>query len=169
MGMLGKGKSKEAVDAMHESDRNVGGLMPWMETTPNAEIDKDKLYFCVATWGTMNALSMVKFAALTSKIGGELSSPASGLVGQSRQIQMGVLDVRAETFTVWHEREKMAAFYRSDAHQHAMKSMKGAIDFRVLRVWVRGADIPRSGDSQASKNFVLRIKSGGFPAAKASG
>lgn len=150
---------------MHEKDRIVSGLLkPWVAVTPSAEIDKNKEYFCVATWGTMHCMSSGKFAVLTSKIGHELHSlPEGHLVGESRQIQLGIMDLRAETFTVWHEREHMAAFYKSGVHQHAMTSMKDAVDFRVRRAWVKGADLPGHGNLAATKAFVLRIKSGDFP------
>ena len=87
-------------------------------------------------------------------------------MGETRQVSIwGVSDFRVETFTVWHDRESMASFYKSGAHLNAMKSMKDDIDFRVRRVWVKGGDIPRVGDRAAAKEFVLRVKRGDFPEA----
>mmetsp|Transcript_39571 Transcript_39571/g.47567 ORF Transcript_39571/g.47567 Transcript_39571/m.47567 type:complete len:171 (-) Transcript_39571:241-753(-) len=164
MGVYRSQRSVSMINDMHKKDLNIGLLSPWVAATPTIEIDKGKEYFCVATWGTMSMWSSPKFAMLTSKIGRELHSlPHGHLIGETRQIQaLGLTDFRAETFTVWHERAHMAAFYKSGAHQHAMTSMKDAIDFRVRRVWVKGSDLPSVGDNDATKAFVLRIKSGGF-------
>jgi hypothetical protein len=155
------------INAMHQKDQYVGILKPWVSVTPNAEIDKNKEYLAVATWGTMSLSDMPKFAWLTSKIGSELRSlPRGHLVGETRQVSTwGASDFRAETFTVWHEREHMAKFYRSGAHHNAMTGMKERVDFRVRRVWVKGSDLPIAGDAASNKAFVSRIKSGDFPEA----
>jgi len=160
-------KRDEQVNAMHKKDQNVGLVKPWVLVTPTTEIDKNKDYFCVATWGTMGAWRSMKFARMTSSVGRELHALPRDrrLVGETRQFQLGITDFRAETFTVWHDRSHMAAFYKSGAHERAMTSMRGEIDFRVRRVWVKGADLPSEGDSAATNAFILRIKSGGFPEA----
>jgi len=153
------------VTAMHKDDQYIGLLKPWV-LTPNTQIDKDKEYFTVATWGTMHSLRIFKFAWLTSKIGKQLHSEGSGLIGETRQVtNWGFSDCRGETFTVWQKREDMAAFYRSGAHKNAMISMKDDVSFRVRRVWVKGSDLPTPGDYESNKAFVLRIKSGDFPEA----
>eukprot|EP00521_Asterionellopsis_glacialis_P000881 CAMPEP_0195256310 /NCGR_PEP_ID=MMETSP0706-20130129/6158_1 /TAXON_ID=33640 /ORGANISM="Asterionellopsis glacialis, Strain CCMP134" /LENGTH=168 /DNA_ID=CAMNT_0040309325 /DNA_START=80 /DNA_END=586 /DNA_ORIENTATION=- len=163
MGMFGK-KSKEQIQAMFEKDQNVGLLTPWVAMTPTSEIDKNKDYFCVATWGTMSGISSIKFVKLTSEIN-LAGLPKGHLVGETRQIQPGITDFRAETFTVWHERKHMAAFYKSGAHKNAMESMRDEVNFKVRRVWVKGSDIPKPGDRAATESLVLRIKSGDFPEA----
>mmetsp|Transcript_7958 Transcript_7958/g.11579 ORF Transcript_7958/g.11579 Transcript_7958/m.11579 type:complete len:190 (-) Transcript_7958:108-677(-) len=170
--MCTRGKTSAArqaiVTAMHKEDRYIGLLMPWVMTSNGTQhkIDKDKEYFTVATWGTMHAVHILKFAWLTSKIGKQLHSKGSGLIGETRQVSTwGFSDFRGETFTVWQERDHMAAFYQSGSHRHAMTSMKDDVDFRVRRVWVKGSDLPTPGDSTSTKAFVLRIKSGDFPEA----
>eukprot|EP00547_Thalassionema_nitzschioides_P007156 CAMPEP_0194219642 /NCGR_PEP_ID=MMETSP0156-20130528/26449_1 /TAXON_ID=33649 /ORGANISM="Thalassionema nitzschioides, Strain L26-B" /LENGTH=155 /DNA_ID=CAMNT_0038949393 /DNA_START=152 /DNA_END=619 /DNA_ORIENTATION=+ len=151
---------------MHKKDQYIGLLKPWVIGPNTTMIDKDKEYFTVATWGTMHTSSSFKFAWLTSKIGKQLHSEGSGLIGETRQVSTwGFSDFRAETFTVWQEREDMAKFYKSSAHKNAMTSMKDDVSFRVRRVWVKGSDLPTPGDSKATKAFVLRIKSGDFPEA----
>ena len=158
----------EKIDNLHRTDQYVGILKPWVASSTK-HIEKDREYFCVATWGTMHMFHMPKFWCLTNKIGLELHGEIHGkhLVGETRQVSTwGISDFRAETFTVWHEREHMAAFYKSGAHRDAMMSMKDKTDFRVRRCWVKGADIPSAGDSEATRSFVLRIKSGEFPEAK---
>ena len=160
--------TSEMIDQMHKSDQYIGLMKPWVKVS-SKPIEKDKKYFCVATWGSMHLLKCPKFMWLTSKIGSELHGDIHGqhLVGETRQVcTWGFTDLRAETFTVWHEREHMAKFYKSGAHKTAMMSMDNDIDFRVRRCWVKGSDIPSEGDSTATKAFVLRIKSGDFPEAK---
>lgn len=128
---------------MHKSDQYIGLMKPWVKVS-SKPIEKDKEYFCVATWGSMHILKCPKFMWLTSKIGSELHSKVHGehLVGETRQVcNWGISDFRAETFTVWHEREAMATFYKSGAHKNAMESMKHDIDFRARRVWVTGTEI----------------------------
>lgn len=158
------------INAMHQKDKTAGMLIPWVSVTPTSELDKDKDYFCVATWGTMGAWRSGQFWTLTKGVGQELHAlPQGQLVGETRQIQPGILDFRGETFTVWHERAHMAAFYKSGAHQHAMTTMRDVVNFRVRRVWVKGSDVPKAGDSAATRAFVHRIKSGGFPEAAKAG
>mmetsp|Transcript_33963 Transcript_33963/g.100083 ORF Transcript_33963/g.100083 Transcript_33963/m.100083 type:complete len:176 (-) Transcript_33963:336-863(-) len=155
------------VTAMHKGDQYIGLLKPWA-LPPNTQtpIDKEKEYFTVATWGTMHTARAFKFARLTSAIGEQLHSEGSGLIGETRQVSTwGFSDFRAETFTVWHEREHMAAFYQSGAHRRAMTEMKEDVSFRVRRVWVKGSDLPTPGDSTSTKAFVSRIKNGDFPEA----
>merc|ERR1712111_8234 len=102
----------------HQRDQYIGLLKPWVASS-DAEIDKD--YFCVATWGTMHVSAFPKFAWLTRKIGPELHGiHGRHLVGETRQVSFwSMSDFRAETFTVWHEREHMAKFYQSGAHRNA--------------------------------------------------
>lgn len=161
----GKAATRQSiVTAMHKEDQYIGLLKPWVITS-NTQINKDKEYFTVATWGTMHTSRALKFSRLTSTIGEQLHSEG-GLIGETRQVSTwGFSDFRAETFTVWREREHMAAFYQSGAHRHAMTSMKDDVSFRVRRVWVKGSDLPTPGDSRSTKAFVLRIKSGDFPEA----
>eukprot|EP00566_Odontella_aurita_P026856 CAMPEP_0113538624 /NCGR_PEP_ID=MMETSP0015_2-20120614/7470_1 /TAXON_ID=2838 /ORGANISM="Odontella" /LENGTH=172 /DNA_ID=CAMNT_0000438221 /DNA_START=237 /DNA_END=755 /DNA_ORIENTATION=+ /assembly_acc=CAM_ASM_000160 len=158
----------QMISEIHQKDQYVGLLKPWVASS-TVPIDENKEYFCVATWGTMHLLNMPKFARLTSKIGSELHNKETHgqhLVGETRQVcNWGLSDFRAETFTVWHEREYMAKFYKSGAHRNAMTSMKDDVDFRVRRVWVKGGELPRMGDSASTREFVSRIKSGGFPEA----
>ena len=156
-----------AIDTLHKTDQYVGVLKPWTPGTSQIPIDKEKDYFCVATWGTMHILKCPKFMWHTSKIGPELhGTHGQHLVGETRQVNVwGVSDFRVETFTVWHEREYMAEFYKSGAHKNAMISMKDDMDFRARRVWVKGEDIPSAGDAVATNSFVLRVKSGDFPEA----
>ena len=156
-----------AIDTMHKTDQYVGALSTWKTGTSQIPLDNEKDYFCVATWGTMHILKFPKFIWHTSKIGPELhNSHGKHLVGETRQVSIwGVSDIRIETFTVWHDREFMAAFYKSGAHLNAMRSMKDDTDFRARRVWVKGGDIPISRDSAATKEFVLRVKRGDFPEA----
>lgn len=156
------------INDIHQKDQYIGMLKPWVVSS-SLEIDENKEYFCVATWGTMHVMKSPKFAWLTSKIGRELhdgETHGQHLVGETRQISIwGISDFRAETFTVWHEREHMAKFYQSGAHRNAMSSMKNDVDFRVRRVWVKGDELPSAGDAAATRAFVLRIKSGDFPEA----
>ena len=159
--------TSEMIDQMHKSDQYIGLMKPWVKVS-SKPIEKDKKYFCVATWGSMHLLKCPKFMWLTSKIGTELHGEVHGehLVGETRQVcSWGISDFRAETFTVWHEREAMATFYKSGAHKNAMESMEHDIDFRARRVWVTATDIPDEGDSASTKAFVLRVKRGDFPEA----
>lgn len=168
MGRNRTNPTAQMIDAKHQEDEHIGMLMPWVVVSPKP-LDVDKEYFCVATWGTMHAMNVPKFALLTSKIGSELHGNVHGqhLIGETRQTSYwGIDDFRAETFTVWHGREHMANFYRSGAHRNAMMSMKDQIDFRARRVWVKGSELPKAGDSASTKAFVLRIKNGDFPEAE---
>ena len=158
---IGDDRSNAQIGSIYRIDETVG-------ERSSKPIEKDKKYFCVATWGSMHLLKCPKFMRLTSKIGTELHGEVHGehLVGETRQVcSWGISDFRAETFTVWHEREAMATFYKSGAHKNAMESMKHDIDFRARRVWVTATDIPDEGDSASTKAFVLRVKRGDFPEA----
>ena len=164
MGRNRANPTKDMIDSMHANDQHVGLLKPWTGVSQKP-LDRDKDYLCVATWGTMHILNCPKFIWLTSKIGSELHGEIHGphLIGETRQTSLwGVSDFRVETFTVWHDREEMAKFYQSGAHKHAMTSMRNDVDFRARRVFVKGSDIPKEGDSAAVRDFVKRIKSDDF-------
>ena len=79
--------TSEMIDQMHKSDQYIGLMKPWVKVS-SKPIEKDKKYFCVATWGSMHLLKCPKFMWLTSKIGTELHGEVHGehLVGETRQV-----------------------------------------------------------------------------------
>ena len=66
----------------------------------------------------------------------------------------------AETLTVWHDRKHSTEFYRSDGHRQAMEALRGRVEFRARRVWVRAADLPRPGDANGTKALWNAVKRG---------
>jgi len=148
---------------MHLADKVSTSWGPFRASTAQTVIDKEKEYFVTATWGRMWMWSVPEFGGFTGSINSELESlPRDHLVGYTLSLQFGVRNFIAETITVWHEREHMASFYRSGTHQKAMQAMKGKLEFRARRVWVKGADLPRGNDAAATAVFVSRVKNGEF-------
>jgi hypothetical protein len=136
--------------------------MPWQSFTPAAELEPEKDYYCVATWGVMSLAAAPAFWRKTTQISvAEL--PHGQCVGESRAVSMAwPFRFIAETLTVWHDRKHSQAFYSADAHRQGMQALRGRVEFRAHRVWVKATDLPRPGDSGGARALWARVKRGEF-------
>ena len=151
----------EAATALFLADTTAASAaMPWKSFTPTAELDPEKEYYCVATWGVMSLAAAPAFWRKTSQISvAEL--PPGQCVGESRAVRMAwPCSFVAETLTVWHDRNHSLEFFRTDAHRQGMHALQGRVEFRAHRVWVKAADLPRPGE--AAGTLWSRVKQGEF-------
>jgi hypothetical protein len=61
-----------------------------------------------------------------------------------------------------HDRKHSQAFYRADAHRQGMQALRGRVEFRARRVWVKATDLPRRGDAGGTRALWSRVKQGEF-------
>jgi hypothetical protein len=153
----------EAATAMFLADTTAASAaMPWQSFTPTADLDLEKEYYCVATWGIMSLTAAPVFWSKTSQISvAEL--PRGQCVGESRAVRMAwPCSFVAETLTVWHDRKHSQEFFRTEAHRQGMQALQGRVEFRAHRVWVKARDLPRRGDAGGTSALWARVKQGEF-------
>ena len=135
--------------------------MPWEAFTEIAELDANKDLYCVATWGSLSAMAVPSFM-LNSPGKAQLQQlPRGQCVGVSMSVRAAwPFNCVIETLTVWHDRKHSTAFYRSDAHRRGMEALRGRIEFRAHRVWVKAADLPHPGDVSGTQALWDAVKRG---------
>ena len=138
-------------------------FFPFLQSfTPTADLDPEKEYYCVATWGVMSLTAAPVFWSKTTRISLD-ELPDGQCVGESRGVRMAwPCSFVAETLTVWHDRKHSRDFFRTDAHRQGMQALHGKVEFRAHRVWVKARDLPRSGDAADTRSFWARVKQGDF-------
>ena len=130
------------------ADTKTSGAMPWSACTPVAELRNDKDFYCVATWGIMPVSAVYAFFKNSPGSAPLKQLPTGRCVGVSMSVRMAwPFQFVAETLTVWHDRKHSTEFFCSDAHRRGMEALRGRVEFRARRVWVRAADLPPPGDS----------------------
>ena len=151
-----------AATASFLADSTTSTAMPWRCFTPIAELEPEKEYYCVATWGVMSLTAAPAFWSKTTQISvAEL--PRGQCVGESRAVRMAwPFSLVAETLTVWHDRKHSQEFFRADAHRQGMQALHGRVEFRAHRVWVKARDLPRPGEAGGTSALWARVKQGGF-------
>ena len=150
------------------ADKQAGGagMRPWQAFTRAEELDSDEEFYCVSTWGYMGLAAMPAFWSKTAQINAEIAGmPRGQCVGSAVTAKLAWPTWRtcgfvAETLTVWTDPKHSKAFFRSDAHREGMKALRGRIEFRVHRVWVKAADLPLAGDAASTSRFWAAVKSG---------
>ena len=155
-------KADVATTAFLADKQAAAAAMPWQSFTPAEELVGDKEYYCVSTWGIMSLTAMPVFWSTTGQINALIETlPRGQCVGRSRAIRLAwPFSFVAETLTVWHDREYATAFFRSDVHQQGMQALRGRVEFRAHRVWVRGLELPLTGDTRSTSKFWSAVKSG---------
>ena len=139
----------EAATATWLKDTDGCDQMPWEAFTPTAELDPDKDLYCVATWGILSITAAPAFMRNSPGSVPLRQLPRGRCVGVSMSIRMAwPFKFVAETLTVWHDRKHSKEFYGSDAHRRGMEALRGRVEFRAHRVWVKATDLPRPGGSQ---------------------
>ena len=138
----------EAATAAWLADTTTSSAMPWESFTPTAELDPDDDLYCVATWGILGLTAAPSFMRNSPGKAPLKQLPRGKCVGVSMSVRLAwPFKFVAETLTVWHDRKHSQEFYRSDAHRRGMEALRGRVEFRAHRVWVKAADLPRSGES----------------------
>ena len=155
--------AEEAATAMWLADTTASSAaMPWKSFTPTAELEPEKEYYCVATWGVMGLTAAPAFWGKTTQIS-VAGLPPGQCVGESRAVRMAwPCSFVAETLTVWHDRKHSREFYRADTHQQGMQALQGRVEFRAHRVWVKSTDLPGAGDAGGTRTLWARVKRGEF-------
>mmetsp|Transcript_13902 Transcript_13902/g.34956 ORF Transcript_13902/g.34956 Transcript_13902/m.34956 type:complete len:166 (+) Transcript_13902:243-740(+) len=152
----------EAATAAFLADTTASNAMPWRSYTPTEELDPAHEFYCVSTWGIMSVTAAPSFWSNTTKIA-PAELPPGQCVGESRAVRMAwPFSVVAETLTVWHDRKHSQEFYRSGAHREGMQALKGRVEFRAHKVWVKAADLPSPGDAGGTRAFWNKLKQGEF-------
>lgn len=151
----------EAATAAWLADTTTSGAMPWEAFTQTTELDADKDLYCVATWGILSVLAAPAFMRNSPGKATLQQLPRGQCVGVSMAVRMvWPLQFVAETLTVWHDRKHSTDFYRSDAHRRGMEALRGRVEFRARRVWVKAADLPRPGDVRSTEALWNAVKRG---------
>ena len=136
----------ETATAAWQADTTTSGAMPWEAFTRTAELDVDKDLYCVATWGILSVLAAPAFMSNSPGKATLQQLPPGQCVGVSMAVRMAwPFSFVAETLTVWHDRKHSTEFFCSDAHRRGMEALRGRVEFRARRVWVRAADLPPPG------------------------
>eukprot|EP01047_Picozoa_sp_COSAG01_P125337 COSAG01_NODE_54377_length_332_cov_1.081545_1_plen_104_part_01 len=94
----------EVATAAFMADKTASNAMPWQSFTPAAELDADKEYYCVATWGVLSLRAAPAFWSRTTQIKRSIAElPRGQCVGVSVAVRCACpFDFVAETLTVWH-------------------------------------------------------------------
>ena len=123
--------------------------------TDRNELDADKEYYCVSTWGIVGLSAAPAFWTRTTQIKASVADlPRGQCVGMSVAVRMAwPFHFVAETLTVWHDRKYSTAVFKSDVHRQGMQALKGRVDFRAHRVWVKASNIPHPGSASSTKAF----------------
>lgn len=153
----------EAATASFLADKKASSFAkPWQGFTSNAEIDANKEYYCVSTWGIMSMMAAPAFWSKTVQINQSVAElPRGQCAGISVAVRMAwPLNFVAETLTVWHDRKHSTAFFKSDVHKEGMKALQGRVEFRAHRVWVKGSDLPVDGNFSSTSEFWSAVKTG---------
>ena len=138
----------DAATAAWRADKSTSAAMPWDAFATAAELEPDEDLYCVATWGIMGLTAAPAFVKNTPGSAPLKVLPRGKCVGVSMAVRMAwPFKFVAETLTVWHGREHSAEFFRSDAHRRGMDALRGQVEFRARRVWIRAADLPPPGGS----------------------
>jgi len=155
----------EAATAAWRADTTVSNAMPWEAFTPAAELDADKELYCVATWGILSIVSAPAFMRNSPGKAPLQRLPRGRCVGVSMAVRTAwPLNFVAETLTVWTDRKYSTEFYRSDAHKQGMDALRGRVEFRAHRVWVKPADLPSHGDVRGTQALWSAVKRGEYRA-----
>ena len=72
----------EAATAAFLADTAASNAMPWRSFTPTAELEPEKEYYCVATWGVMSLAAAPAFWRRTTQIS-VAGLPRGQCVGES--------------------------------------------------------------------------------------
>eukprot|EP00242_Pyramimonas_sp_CCMP2087_P009014 CAMPEP_0198202960 /NCGR_PEP_ID=MMETSP1445-20131203/6189_1 /TAXON_ID=36898 /ORGANISM="Pyramimonas sp., Strain CCMP2087" /LENGTH=162 /DNA_ID=CAMNT_0043874131 /DNA_START=341 /DNA_END=829 /DNA_ORIENTATION=+ len=154
--------SKEAATAAFLADKKASLAKPWQSFTSNEELDADKEYYCVATWGIMSMMAAPAFWSKTIQIKQSVAElPRGQCVGMSVAVKLAwPFSFVAETLTVWHDRKHSTAFFKSDVHKDGMNALRGRVEFRAHRVWVKGSDLPVDGNFSSTSEFWTAVKTG---------
>ena len=152
----------DAATAAFQADKTASNAMPWQSFTPAAELDADKEYYCVATWGILSLTAAPAFWSRTTQIKSSIADlPRGQCVGVSVAVRTAwPFNFVAETLTVWHGRQHSTAFFRSDVHRQGMQALQGRVEFRAHRVWVKAEDLPVPGNASSTKQFWAAVKTG---------
>jgi len=161
--------AKEAATASWRADLKTPKAAPWTTFTQTSELDADKEYYCVATWGILSITAAPAFMSNSPGNASLAALPPGQCVGVSMSARMvWPLKFVAETLTVWHDRKYSTAYFRSEPHSKAMQALRGRVEFRARRVWVKPKDIPAPGDADGTRDFWARVKRGEYRAVGAN-
>ena len=154
----------DAATAAFLVDKTCHRAMPWSSFTPTVVLDESKEYYCVATWGHLGLTAVPAFFRSVGEIWRKLDElPRGQCVGYSKGARYNwPFSAVVETLTIWHTREHARDFFRSGAHREGMATMRGRIEFRAHKVWVKASDLPLPGDSTSTKQFWTAVKGGQF-------
>ena len=151
----------EKATAAWQADQTTASAMPWEALTPTAELDADTDLYCVATWGILPLTAAPAFMSNSPGKATLQQLPRGQCVGVSMSMRMAwPLSFVAETLTIWHDRKYSTEFYRSEAHRKGMEALRGRVEFRARRVWVKAADLPRPGNAGDTKALWNAVKRG---------
>ena len=151
----------EAATATWLAETTAPSAMPWEAFTQTAELDTNKDYYCVATWGILSITAAPAFMHNSPGKPALAALPRGQCVGMSMAARMArPFDFVAETLTVWHDRKYSTEFYRSAVHREAMEALRGRVEFRACRVWVKPADLPSPGDVDGTRALWAAVKRG---------
>lgn len=153
----------EAATAAFEADTTASNAaMPWQSFTTTTELEADKDFYCVATWGILSLAAAPAFWSRTTQIKRSIAElPRGQCVGVSVAVRAACpFNFVAETLTVWHAREHSTAFFRSDVHRRGMQALQGRVEFRAHRVWVKASDLPLPGNAASTRQFWTAVKTG---------
>ena len=151
----------DAATAKWLADTTTSSAMPWEAFTQAREINADTDLYCVATWGILSLLAAPAFMRNSPGKSTLQQLPRGQCVGVSMSVRPAwPFHFVAETLTVWHDRKHSTAFYRSDAHRRGMEALRGRIEFRAHRVWVKAADLPHPGDVSGTQALWEAVKRG---------
>ena len=143
---------------------------PWIWQTPAEQVDPEKEYLAVHTWGRVPLFHFPAFRRIAKSIWEELGRvpPGHGMIGHSGAFSPGWGAI-AETLTIWTGPEALSEFYLSEAHSGAAKSWKVSPGAKVwvTKVWIPGSEL-LSKNNNVSKEMYSRIKKGEFRVATIS-
>ena len=121
----------EAATVAFLADTTASNAMPWRAFTQNKELDADKEYYCVATWGLMSIMAPAFWSKTTQVSVAEL--PRGQCIGESRGGRMvWPCNFVAETLTVWHDRKYSTEFFRANARRQGMQAHKDSCEYIIL-------------------------------------
>lgn len=162
--MADKKSKAEVATATWLADTTVSGVSPWKTFTQPEDLDSEKEYFCVATWGILSLTAAPSFMRNSP---GNNNMDENKCIGVSMSVKTsGWTSCIAETLTVWHERKFSSEFYRTDAHRKGMEALRGRVEFRSHKVWVKASDLPRHGDTEGLKKLWCAVKRGEYRSLK---
>lgn len=152
-----------------ETDRKApSSKLSFDQVIAKEELDRDKKYFCVATWGLGPVALYPRFKrTFTGMFAALRNGTVPGCVAATGggTVTSGWCFMKAETVTVWNERSDMANFFNSPLHQDAVAAFEGQIVFRVRRLWINASDLPDAKNPASVDAFWENIKSDRFEAA----